>query len=70
MTNDDGRKPEGAPERSPKALMGAPSGPVPRARRPLGVPTRKPADRNRGASWESWASEPLNSYRHPIDRGR
>ena len=27
MTNDDGRKPEGAPERSPKALMGAPSGP-------------------------------------------
>jgi transposase-like protein len=26
MTNDDGRKPEGAPERSPKAGMGAPSG--------------------------------------------
>jgi hypothetical protein len=24
MTNDDGRKPEGAPERSPKAGMGAP----------------------------------------------
>jgi hypothetical protein len=26
MTNDDGRKPEGAPERSPKAEVGAPSG--------------------------------------------
>ena len=26
MTNDDGRKPEGAPERSPKADVGAPSG--------------------------------------------
>jgi hypothetical protein len=26
MTNDDGRKPEGAPERSPKAGEGAPSG--------------------------------------------
>ena len=26
MTNDDGRKPEGAPERSPKAGGGAPSG--------------------------------------------
>jgi hypothetical protein len=26
MTNDDGRKPEGAPERSPKARVGAPSG--------------------------------------------
>src|ERR1700674_4032536 len=26
MTNDDGRKPEGAPERSPKASAGAPSG--------------------------------------------
>jgi hypothetical protein len=25
MTNDDGRKPEGAPERSPKAGEGAPS---------------------------------------------
>jgi hypothetical protein len=25
MTNDDGRKPEGAPERSPKAGVGAPS---------------------------------------------
>ena len=25
MTNDDGRKPEGAPERSPKACAGAPS---------------------------------------------
>src|SRR3954470_12717086 len=25
MTNDDGRKPEGAPERSPKASAGAPS---------------------------------------------
>src|SRR5882757_5889262 len=25
MTNDDGRKPEGAPERSPKAGAGAPS---------------------------------------------
>jgi hypothetical protein len=26
MTNDDGRKPEGAPERSPKAGVGYPSG--------------------------------------------
>jgi hypothetical protein len=26
MTNDDGRKPEGAPERSPEAGAGAPSG--------------------------------------------
>ena len=26
MTNDDGREPEGAPERSPKAGAGAPSG--------------------------------------------
>ena len=26
MTNDDGRKPEGAPERSPKAGAGGPSG--------------------------------------------
>jgi hypothetical protein len=26
MANDDGRKPEGAPERSPKAGVGAPSG--------------------------------------------
>src|SRR6476661_10263661 len=26
MTNDDGREPEGAPERSPKARVGAPSG--------------------------------------------
>ena len=26
MTNDEGRKPEGAPERSPKAGVGAPSG--------------------------------------------
>jgi hypothetical protein len=26
MTNDDGHKPEGAPERSPKAGVGAPSG--------------------------------------------
>jgi hypothetical protein len=26
MTNDDGRKPEGTPERSPKAGVGAPSG--------------------------------------------
>ena len=26
MTNDDGRKPEGTPERSPKADVGAPSG--------------------------------------------
>lgn len=26
MTNDDGQKPEGAPERSPKAGAGAPSG--------------------------------------------
>jgi hypothetical protein len=26
MMNDDGRKPEGAPERSPKAGVGAPSG--------------------------------------------
>ena len=26
MTNDDGREPEGAPERSPKADVGAPSG--------------------------------------------
>ena len=26
MTNDDGRKPEGAPERSPKAGVGAASG--------------------------------------------
>ena len=26
MTNDDGRKPEGAPARSPKAEVGAPSG--------------------------------------------
>jgi hypothetical protein len=26
MTNDDGRKPEGAPERSPTAGAGAPSG--------------------------------------------
>ena len=26
MTNDDGRKPEGAPERSSKARVGAPSG--------------------------------------------
>jgi hypothetical protein len=26
MTNDAGRKPEGAPERSPKAGAGAPSG--------------------------------------------
>jgi hypothetical protein len=26
MTNDDGRKPEGAPERSPKAGVAAPSG--------------------------------------------
>ena len=26
MTNDDGRKPEGAPERSRKAGVGAPSG--------------------------------------------
>ena len=26
MTNDDGRTPEGAPERSPKARVGAPSG--------------------------------------------
>ena len=26
MTNDAGRKPEGAPERSPKAGVGAPSG--------------------------------------------
>ena len=26
MTNDGGRKPEGAPERSPKAGVGAPSG--------------------------------------------
>src|SRR5437773_1528161 len=26
MTNDDGRKPEGAPERCPKAGVGAPSG--------------------------------------------
>jgi hypothetical protein len=26
MTNDDGRKPEGAPERSPKAGVGSPSG--------------------------------------------
>src|ERR1700732_1260887 len=26
MTNDDGLKPEGAPERSPKAGVGAPSG--------------------------------------------
>ena len=26
MTNDDGRKPEGAPERSPQAGAGAPSG--------------------------------------------
>ena len=26
MTNDVGRKPEGAPERSPKAGVGAPSG--------------------------------------------
>jgi hypothetical protein len=26
MTNDDGQKPEGAPERSPKAGVGAPSG--------------------------------------------
>jgi hypothetical protein len=26
MTNDDGRKPEGAPERSPKAGVGVPSG--------------------------------------------
>ena len=26
MTNDEGRKPEGAPERSPKAGAGAPSG--------------------------------------------
>src|SRR5262245_7656065 len=26
MTNDEGRKPEGAPERSPKAGGGAPSG--------------------------------------------
>ena len=26
MTNDDGRKPDGAPERSPKAGVGAPSG--------------------------------------------
>jgi hypothetical protein len=26
MTNDDGRKPEGAPERSPKTSIGAPSG--------------------------------------------
>ena len=26
MTNDEGRKPEGAPERSPKAHVGAPSG--------------------------------------------
>jgi hypothetical protein len=25
MSNDDGRKPEGAPERSPKADVGAPS---------------------------------------------
>ncbi len=25
MTNDDGRKPEGAPERSPKAGVGGPS---------------------------------------------
>ena len=25
MTNDDGRKPEGAPERSPKACAGGPS---------------------------------------------
>jgi hypothetical protein len=26
MTNNDGRKPEGAPERSPKADVGPPSG--------------------------------------------
>ena len=26
MTNDDGRKPEGTPDRSPKAGGGAPSG--------------------------------------------
>ena len=26
MTNDEGRKPEGPPERSPKAGVGAPSG--------------------------------------------
>ena len=26
MTNDEGLKPEGAPERSPKAAVGAPSG--------------------------------------------
>ena len=26
MTSDEGRKPEGAPERSPKAGVGAPSG--------------------------------------------
>src|SRR6201985_1457876 len=41
MTNDDGRKPEGAPERSPKAGVGAPSGVDGRGARLFSVQRRR-----------------------------
>jgi hypothetical protein len=55
MTNDDGRKPEGAPERSSKAGAGAPSG----------------VDGNGPKIWTaSWAAKlPIGHTRVRISRG-
>src|ERR1700675_569821 len=53
MTNDDGRKPEGPPERSPKAGVGAPSGVDGNGPKRFCVPRR----RRVGA--RLWRGEPL-----------
>src|SRR3974390_3329577 len=53
MTNDDGRTPEGAPERSPKAGGGAPSGDDGNG------PKRFSVQRRMGVVARLWRGEPL-----------
>ena len=52
MTNDEGRKPEGAPERSPKAGEGAPSG--------VDEPKRFPVQRKMAIVARLLRGEPLD----------
>ena len=54
MTNDDGRKPEGAPERSPKAGVGAPSGVDGNGAKRFSVQRKMAIVARLASRWNSW----------------
>jgi hypothetical protein len=54
MTNDDGCKPEGAPERSPKADCFAEASDADKFMKWFGGETFDPKQRGRGSNWARW----------------